>query len=227
MERQQRHFLNPRLLCIEESQNAIDAILIVVESWNDRNADNQPCMRLCKPPEVFGEDAEIPFHHLLEFLSVSGLHIEQDDIGMADNFLRLPFIEPDGTRCVEARLDVPALTFFQAFDEEIRLHERFTSRESDTTPRLVIENGIAVHLVDQLDDINSIAHLLQVIERLVAQLALDRHLFLLHALTLRIMAPRTPHGASLEEHRGSDSRSVVDRISLDIENKTFHGLQRY
>ena len=47
--------------------------------------------------------------------------------------------------------------------------------------------------------------------------------FLLHTVTFRIVAPQTPKGTPLQEYRGADSRPVVYREFLNIENDAaFH-----
>jgi hypothetical protein len=40
--------------------------------------------------------------------------------------------------------------------------------------------------------------------------------------SFRIVAPETAQGAPFEEHGGADTRTVVDREALNVENRTSH-----
>jgi hypothetical protein len=46
--------------------------------------------------------------------------------------------------------------------------------------------------------------------------------FRLEGLRFRILAPYAAEGAPIEEDSGSNSRTVVDGVALDIENGSFH-----
>ena len=198
--------------CICKRCNSLDFFHCIIKSRNDRNTDDQLTFTgKCYFTGIFHHKVICPSGKFFVFCRIGMLDIHQIQIQIRKD--RLDRLKWSTGHTFQRSIDSPFLCCPKHISGKFRLAEALTTRKSESSSGAAVVRTILFDYFDHLFYCNiSTDHLV---------FAKDFHCLDSVFLRFRVAAPSASQHAAFQENNRTDSRAVMDRISLDVKNAAF------
>ena len=195
--------------CRCKGSNRLDFLHTVIERWNDRYTNHQ--IGLTRKSYLSGvlESQSIGLAcKLLMLLLIGMLDIHQVSIQIRQYHL---YIFPGNTsHTLDSCINSTLFRCAKKVTGKFRLTETFAAGKCHSAAGTVVVWAILLYQFDHLADSYVSSHGLHAVWSF--------HCLDLIFLGFRIAAPLTSEHTAFQKHNGTDSRTVMDGIALDVEN---------
>ena len=195
--------------CSCKGSNRLDFLHTVIERWNDRYSNHQIGLTRKSYPSGVLESQFIGLAcKLLMLLLIGMLDIHQVSIQIRQYHLD---IFPGNTcHTLDSCINSTLFRCAKKVTSKFRLAKTFATGKCHSTAGAVVIWTILLYQFDHLADSYVSSHGLHAVWSF--------HCLDLIFLGFRIAAPLTSEHTAFQKHNGTDSRTVMDGITLDVEN---------